>query len=425
MRLRKYLVLASAIFLASCSVPDAEIRPYQVILVGVNQKTAQDVALSPELNQFLRPFQAKGKCDSILWLPKISLLPSKLLGESNAKFTETGFFEKIKLLEEAQNPVQRFLGQKATLASIDAAAQKQLSQFSQFSIADGFPDSVGAALEPNWKESVRRLINKTSVALYWDKENKLVPKSSAQKSEPPSTGLKAEVKLPQDPVSFTDIASYRQQVHDLLCELPNLDANPMPRVVLLGVAGDIAPSPAPQIEPGASGTVPPNATTSGAIPSSLVIPAEARRAFDRGLVAARQHDYDLAVKELTSALALHRRYAEAAGLRAAANLKLKNYGRAEGDLKLAIDFTDPNDRLALAVLYYNLSALYSMRQQTDLGFDALNKALDLGYAKSKSDNAQLDSLKLDARGDSDLSFLRQKRSEYCSVLERHGIFHCK
>ena len=57
------------------------------------------------------------------------------------------------------------------------------------------------------------------------------------------------------------------------------------------------------------------------------------------------------------------------------------------------------------------------------GLDALDQALKLGFARS--DNVQIDALKLGPTADPDLAALRKRQAEYCAVLERHNKFLCK
>ena len=142
-----------------------------------------------------------------------------------------------------------------------------------------------------------------------------------------------------------------------------------------------------------------------------------QRALDRALQLIRSGDWDSAHKELTFAIEKSPTYATAYSNRALVNFHLGNKTRALDDFNKAISI-EPNNPL----WRYQQAAFYSLNNQVDIGMDTLEKALSLGFAKS--DNTQINALKLSNAGDDDLDNLKKRKKEYCNLLERHGKFLC-
>ena len=142
-----------------------------------------------------------------------------------------------------------------------------------------------------------------------------------------------------------------------------------------------------------------------------------QRAFDRAMLLIRAGDMEAAHKELTYAIEKSPNYATAYSNRGLVNSHLGNKTRALDDFNKAIAI-EPNNSL----WRYQLAAHYSLNNQVDIGLDTLEKALSLGFAKS--DNTQINALKLSDAGDPDLDNLKKRKKEYCNLLERHGKFLC-
>lgn len=397
--------------LVACNSPEPEIRQFQMVLVAVNKKALQDsLATSADGVQFAKPFLGQGQanCRPTLWVPRISALPASALGGSGAKATDLGIFDKEQLVEASQNPVQRIFRQRPTLAELEDAASTRLTSFS---VPEAFVDLPGST--PQVTDSLaiaQRFAGKAGIVLYRDETARSEAAIEASKAAAQIKGAKGDARPPAKALAFPDVDAYRQQVHDLLCDLPNQDSGPIPSVMVIGLAGDIS-------RPPGTSTV----QIAGQSPGEPAGPqpsADAVRAFDRGLIAARAQDYDLAVKEFSSALTTQPNYAAARGGRGTAYLRLKKYESAEADLLEAIRLNEKN-----YIFRYNLAALHSMRQEAERGFIRLDEALARGYAKSETESgdAERAALKFDKRGDEELAFLRKNKTEYCAILERHKI----
>ncbi len=402
------VALAAALVGMGCSqAPEAELRQYQVVVVGTDRQALQSAIGSTASNELVRPFQASGKCKPAIWLPKLSVItPQELLADV-PKPTDLGFFDKTEFVKETQNAVQSALGQKPALSELDEAAVKRLAAYQ-------LPATLTAASAEtaDYTQAARKLAGRQGVVLYKDDEA-VAPKAEAQSPQTPQA-----TQSPQAPVAFADAQAYRKQVHDLLCDLPADVGSAAPVVVLLGMAGKYSASGRPAVDSPAvvSTDITPVASTSA--PRTSPPNANAQRAFDRGMTLVHQDKLELSLKEFTSAIEQHPAYPAAFANRGVANMKLKSYGRALDDLNKAIALEPTNP-----VWHYNLAAYYAVRQEPDRGLDALDQALKLGFARS--DNVQIDALKLGPTADPDLAALRKRQAEYCAVLERHNKFLCK
>lgn len=412
------LVLSAAVTaLTGCSVErNAELRQYQLVMVGTDRAALQAVFSSPQANEIVRPFQAEGRCKPVIWMPRLSVVTSQDLVAMQPVALDVGFFEKTATVEAAQNRVQSALGQRPTLVELDQAAAHQLLAYKLPAEAASNTARVAraGATAPDLAQALRKLAGRTGVVLYKDE-------GAQVKEAAPAGGGMAKValeaagaKLPDQPLPFADTQSYRSQVHELLCGLPDQDGSAVPTVVLVGVAGalDAVAASATKVATAPANSVKP-------VAASLPVPsANGQRAFDRGLAMLQQGDLERAVKEFSSAIEIEPVFPAAMANRGVAQLKLKNYGRSLDDMNRAIGMEPQNP-----VWHYNLAAYYSVRQEVDRGLDALDRALTLGFAKS--DNVQIDALKFDANADPDLAALRKRKSEYCALLERHQKFLCK
>jgi len=127
----------------------------------------------------------------------------------------------------------------------------------------------------------------------------------------------------------------------------------------------------------------------------------------------KKENYKNAELEFTQAIELYPKYAEAYSNRGVIYMQQKKYNKSEIDLLKAADI-NPKD----PYVQYNLAALYSLQKKTDLGLDAMDKALELGFNN-------YDALRPRGKGsDPDLKNLR-KDPGYKQVLEKHKVFILK
>jgi len=97
--------------------------------------------------------------------------------------------------------------------------------------------------------------------------------------------------------------------------------------------------------------------------------------------------------------------AKAYEYRGTAYMIQKKYNKALEDIKKAAQIQPDSSSV-----YYNLTCLYSLTNDTDLSLDALDKALENGFS-------DYDAL----RGDPDISDVR-KSPEFMEILEKHKVF---
>lgn len=406
-QIRRSLVGMVAIAaLAGCTPQhEAQLRQFRLVMVGSDRAALQAALSSAQANEFARPFQAEGKCKAAIWLPRLSVITGRELAAAQPQPLDLGFFDKVEFVEATQNAVQSALGQKPALAELDQAAARLLGTYQlPVQTAPAEPSAEPSA-DPSIEraaadhlQAARKLAGKNGLVFYKDE------------AAPPNAT--ADAMLPDKPLAFADALALRSQIHDLLCGLPAQDGGAVPTVVVLGVAGNLNP---------AAGTLVAHAPPDAVKPVSAKQPAlsaNGQRAFDRGMILIHQGDLEQAIKELNSAIELEPQFPAAVANRGVAHLKLKNYGRALDDLNRAVGMEPQNP-----VWHYNLAAYYALRQEADRGLDALDQALKLGFARS--DNVQIDALKFNGRADPDLAALRQRKSEYCALLERHQKFLCK
>ncbi len=132
--------------------------------------------------------------------------------------------------------------------------------------------------------------------------------------------------------------------------------------------------------------------------------SNSRSHIDQGLIYANQNDMQNAVIEFKAAVDKSPSVEGYSNL-GAAYMKLGKYNLAYDALKRGerLDDDDPN-------LNYNLMALYSLRDQTDLALVHLEKALANGFANYDA-----------IRFDPDLANLRGE-PEFRTTLEAAGVF---
>lgn len=410
-RIRASLMgIAAVAALAACAPQhEAQVRQFRLVMVGTDRAALQAALSSAPANEFARPFQAEGKCKAAIWLPRLSVIAERELAAAQPQPLDLGFFDKVEFVRATQNAVQSALGQKPTLAELDQAAARMLSAY-QLPVQTAPAESSAQTGPADHLQAARKLAGKNGLVLFKDEAAQL---KAAVK--PPVDGggpATADAMLPEKPLAFPDALGYRSQVHDLLCGLPAQDGAAIPTVVVLGVAGNLS---------SAGGAAVAHAPPDAVKPLSVKAPAvsaNSQRAFDRGMILIHQGDLEQALKEFNSAIELEPNFPAAVANRGVAHLKLKNYGRALDDLNRAVGMEPQNP-----VWHYNLAAYYALRHEPDRGLDALDQALKLGFAKT--DNVQIDALKFNSRADPDLAALRQRKTEYCALLERHQKFLCK
>jgi tetratricopeptide (TPR) repeat protein len=126
-----------------------------------------------------------------------------------------------------------------------------------------------------------------------------------------------------------------------------------------------------------------------------------------------KENYSNALMEFNNAIEDYPNYEEAYSNRAVIYMLQKKYNKAEIDLLKAAEI-NPKD----PYVQYNLAALYSLQKKTDLGLDALDRALENGFNNFSA-------LKPKGKGsDPDLKNLR-KDPGYKEVLEKHKVFILK
>lgn len=143
----------------------------------------------------------------------------------------------------------------------------------------------------------------------------------------------------------------------------------------------------------------------GSSPVNVDPPLEAKGHLQQGMIYAKLKDYDNAIKEFTLAIGKHPEYAAAYSNRASAYIQKKRYDKAFEDLTKAgqIKLNDP-------VIFYNLTALFSVQIKIGFALDSLDKCLEYGFN-------DYDALQKDP----DLANLR-KDPEFRKILQKHKIF---
>lgn len=126
--------------------------------------------------------------------------------------------------------------------------------------------------------------------------------------------------------------------------------------------------------------------------------------LDQGIIFANQNDYNNAVTEFKAAIASSPSPDAYANL-GASYMQLGKLNLAMVELEKA-EAMDPDHTLTL----YNLTALHSLNDDSDLALEYLDRALTSGF-----DN--YDSLRFDP----DLNNLRGE-PEFRSILEKHKVF---
>lgn len=413
---RRIAGLLALTLLGGCAAEkEAEQRAVQIIVVAKDKRTLQATLGAEEGIAFFKPFQSsaiEGKCGAMLWIPKISFIQAAALLAPEPKPVPAGLFEPAQLTKDSQNSVQAALGQRPTFAELDAFATKRLAAYKlPEALGDAAGDGFGVPMD-----AIRGLGGRGGVIFYRD--------AKAQPDEALKTTPKeGDLRLPTVPVPYADAGTFQKHLHEIFCRMPMQEGAVVPTAILVGAAGPLTMGTAPLVPPlpasiPAASAAQQGATSMAALPPSAPPSANAQRSFDRGLLLVQQGNLELAVKEFTSALGEQPTFAAALSNRGVAQMKLKNYGRALDDIRKAIELEPANP-----IWHYNLASYHSVRQEGDRGLDALDQALKLGFAKT--DNTQIDALKMDAKGDPDLAFLRKRRAEYCAVLERHNKFLCK
>lgn len=135
------------------------------------------------------------------------------------------------------------------------------------------------------------------------------------------------------------------------------------------------------------------------------IPQEALRNVQNGIGHVRSHEYDIAIREFTEAIAQYPQYVMAYNDRAAAYIRQNKFDKAKDDLNKALAINPHNP-----ITYYNTAALYALQKQSAPALEYLDKALVLGFK-------DYDYL----RTDPDLNNIR-KNTEFRKILDRHGVF---
>ena len=145
--------------------------------------------------------------------------------------------------------------------------------------------------------------------------------------------------------------------------------------------------------------------SSGTISQAQDVPTEAKLHLQQGMNYVNLKDYENAIKEFTLAIDNFSKYAAAYSSRAVAYIQQGKFNKAQDDLKKASEL-NPKD----PVIFYNLTALFSLQNNLDYSLDNLDKTLELGF----NDYDKL-------RGDSDLSNVRN-HPEFRKILEKHKVF---
>lgn len=140
-------------------------------------------------------------------------------------------------------------------------------------------------------------------------------------------------------------------------------------------------------------------------PVNVDPPLEAKGHLQQGMIYAKLKDYDNAIKEFTLAIGKHPDYAAAYSNRASAYIQKKRYNKALEDLTKAgqLKLNDP-------VIFYNLTALFSVQIKIEFALESLDKCLEYGFT-------DYDALQKDP----DLANLR-KDPEFRKILQKHKIF---
>lgn len=406
---RSLMGIAAIAALAGCAPQhEAQVRQFRLVMVGTDRAALQAALSAAPANEFARPFQAEGKCKAAIWLPRLSVITGHELAAAQPQPLDLGFFDKVEFVQATQNAVQSALGQKPALAELDQAAVRMLSAY-QLPVQTAPAESSAQTATADHLQAARKLAGKNGLVLFKDEaaQSKVAVRPAVDGG--PAT---ADATLPEKPLAFPDALGYRAHIHDQLCGSPAQDGAAIPTVVVLGVAGNLSSAGGASVA-----HAPPDAVKPVSVKPPAVS-ANSQRAFDRGMVLIHQGDIEQALKEFNSAIELEPNFPAAVANRGVAHLKLKNYGRALDDLNRAVGMEPQNP-----VWHYNLAAYYALRQEPDRGLDALDQALKLGFARS--DNVQIDALKFNGRADPDLAALRQRKTEYCALLERHQKFLCK
>jgi tetratricopeptide (TPR) repeat protein len=166
----------------------------------------------------------------------------------------------------------------------------------------------------------------------------------------------------------------------------------------------------------------PTSTPTSGKTEAVNLTAEAKQHLQQGMTyvslaqanpKTASENYDNALLEFTNAIKLYPNYAEAYSNRGVAYMQQKKYNKAEEDLKKAAELK-PKD----PIIHYNLAALYSIQNKTDLSLDSLDRSLENGFNN-------YDALKPTGKqSDPDLKNLR-KDPEFRKVLEKHKVFILK
>jgi Flp pilus assembly protein TadD len=131
---------------------------------------------------------------------------------------------------------------------------------------------------------------------------------------------------------------------------------------------------------------------------------DAEMHFKQGMMYAGRGDYDNAIMELQQSIAV-KPTSKAYSNLGVAYMKTGKTNKALDALQKAtnLDSCDP-------FAQYNLAAVYSVMDKTDLGMDALDQALECGFNNYDA-----------IRFDKDLNNLRAE-PEFRQTLEKHKVF---